>query len=97
MEVIIIKTVIGEELVAGLVADCHPTINNAITVSKPRILQLHPNEKGGMSTALVPWMILDPDNAEVPMAEHYIASRLPASNDLSKSYLSTVSGIALLK
>lgn len=90
MDVVIIKTMIGEELVCELVNDD----NSGITVSRPRIFQFQ-NNNGKMEPSLVPWIMLDPDNRNVPLNAGYIAAMIPASATLTKSYITAVSGIAL--
>ena len=95
MDVVIIKTTIGEEMVAELVSDIHPTSENAITVSRPRIFQWSQDAKGDMTPSLVPWIALDPDNKNVPLNMNYVATMIPASASLTKSYPTAVSGIVL--
>lgn len=94
MDVVIIKSTIGEELVCELISNCHPTADNSITVSRPRIFQFQ-NNNGKMEPSLVPWIMLDPDNKDVPLNANYIATLIPASATLTKSYIAAVSGIAL--
>ena len=90
-EVVIIKTTIGEEIVAELVEDGQC---DGIIVSRPRVFQFH-EEGGKMVPALVPWIQLDADNRNVPLNANYIATLIPASATLTKSYMSAVSGLVL--
>ena len=93
MDVVVIRSFIGEEMVAELVSDT-PT-DNAIILSRPRVFQFQQGKGGQMEPSLVPWLILDPENRSVPINANYIATMIPASAALSKSYQSAVSGIAL--
>ena len=93
-EVVLIKTIIGEEIVSTLVSSTHPTQENSVTLSRPRVFQFQQVD-GRMVPALVPWVITDPDNRSVPMANFYIVSMIEAPNELSKAYLAQVSGIQL--
>lgn len=95
MNVVIIKNIIGDEILAEMISDSHPTETNCITVSRPRIIQFQRNQQGDVVPSLVPWLMLDPDNKTVPMFDHSIASIVSASNEVSKSYQSAVSGIVL--
>jgi len=95
MDVVIIKSVIGEELVCEKTSDTHPLYPNCITVSRPRVFQFQQGAEGRMEPTLVPWILLDPDNKSVPISADYIASIIPAPVALVKSYLTAVSGIAL--
>ena len=95
-DVVIIKTLIGEEIIAEFVSPCHPMLENSITLSRPRVLQFH-QDGNDMKTALVPWLITDPDNREVPMSGSYIVSMLVAPSDIARAYLSQVSGIQIAK
>lgn len=94
MDVVIIKSMIGEELVCELVSSTHDELPGYIMVARPRIFQFQ-NNNGKMEPSLVPWVMLDPDNREVPLNSNYIASMMPASATLTKSYIAAVSGIAL--
>lgn len=95
-EIVIIKTVIGEEIIAELITNssmCFDT-DDSITVSRPRVFQLH-QVNNQMKPSLVPWVSTDPDCLRVPMRKAYVATLLIAPNDLGKAYRTSVSGIAL--
>lgn len=92
MNVVIIKSIIGEELVCELVGE--DTNADGLIVSRPRIFQFQ-NNNGKMEPSLVPWIMLDPDNRSVPLNPAYIAAMINASDSLTKSYITAVSGIAL--
>ena len=95
MNIVIIKNTLGDEILAELVSEPHPTEVDCITVSRPRIVQFQRNQTGDIVPSLVPWFMLDPDNKNVPMFNRSIASIIPAGHEVSKSYKSAVSGIVL--
>jgi len=95
MNIVIIKSVIGEEILADLISDSHPVVSGAITVSRPRVFQFQQDHEGRMVPALVPWIMLDPDNTAVPINNDYIAAHIPAPDKVVKSYLTAVSSLDL--
>lgn len=95
MNVIIIKTIIGEEILAGLVSETHVLHEDCMTISRPRVVHIQQLPDGKMTPSLVPWLILDPDNKSVPLFEQGIASIVTAPYEVAKSYMSSVSGIVL--
>lgn len=95
MNVVIIKNTLGDEIIAEMISDTHPTENDCIVVSRPRIVQFQRNQQGDIIPSLVPWLMLDPDNKSVPMFNHSIAAIVSCNSEVSKSYQSAVSGIAL--
>ena len=94
-EIVVIKTIPGEEIIAELVSETNPLHENAITISRPRVFQIVGDEQGRPVPSISPWLATDPDNKKVPMFQHYIATIIPAPTGIEKAYLQTVSGLDL--
>ena len=94
-KIVVIKSIISEEIIAELVSDIHPTEENTITLSRPRVFQVIGDEQGRPVPSIQPWIATDPDNKSVPMYRHYMATMVPATSEIEKAYLSTVSGLDL--
>lgn len=95
MTVKLIKTIIGEEMVAKLVDDSLVD-GGYFLFSKPRLFQWQQGPTGKMEPVLAPWIMLDPENETVPIATFYIASIFDASPTLEKSYLAATSNIQVV-
>ena len=94
-KVVVIKTVPGEEIITELVSVTHPFEENAITISRPRVFQVVGDEQGRPVPSIQPWIATDPDNKNVPMYRHYMATIVPATPEIEKAYLQTTSGLDL--
>ena len=90
--IVVIKTIPGEELIAELVEDKGL---EGIVVSRPRQFQIIPDQTGKGTPSISPWIATDPDNKSVWIRYHYIASFVTAPFSIEKAYLETVSGFDL--
>lgn len=86
MNVIVIKTLGGEELLAEL----DNVTDDALVVSRPRVFHLI--QQGA---SLIPYFFSEPDKMKVPLAKSGIIAWFDASSELSRHYLEAVSQITL--
>lgn len=88
MDVVVIKTVGGEEVIAGVVSNTP----DSFKVSKPRLV-IKTETPNGIGISLVPWLMAAPD-FDVEIANSIMAV-VPAPSDIASRYLELVSGIVM--
>jgi len=91
MSVIVIKMISGEEIIAKFVSES----DVAITVDRPRVINLSQDTNGQMHGGLIPYLISDPERKNVPLSNNAIVTSFPADKELSDSYLQMTSGLIL--
>jgi len=87
MEVVIIKTLGGEEILAELNSI---EANGDYNISRPRVLMV-----SGQNVGLVPYMISVPDAKDIIMKSNSIVTSVPAPNEIANQYIKTVTNLIL--
>lgn len=90
MTIEIFKLVTGEELIAKVDDN---SMCEMFTLSQPRVMQVMQTERG-MSAALVPWLLTNPD-ADVIIKGVHIIARAKCPDDVERSYLQQTSKLDL--
>lgn len=90
-DVIILKLINGDEMICQLVGEN----DNYVDVDRPRLMTIQPTKDGQGQFGLIPFLLSNPDARNLPIAKSAIVTRLSASADMSKAYMSTVSGLVL--
>ena len=91
MTVYVLKMNSGEE-VLGDITD--QTSDDFLICDKPRVFHVM-NTEQGVQASLAPYFISNPEARGVKINMSCIAAFFEASNELSKSYLSSTSGLIL--
>lgn len=80
MSVQVIKLMNGEEIVASVKREDDTTV----TVSKPAIVMLAPNQSGGLSVQMGPWC--PHTESDIPVNKSHILYRVEPNTDLLNGY-----------
>ena len=89
-EVVIIKLISGEEVVAEVISDSITKLE----VRKPRMIHVMQTEQG-MGTGLSPWIVLAPDS-NCDIDKSHIVTMITAESQVAKAYLQQTTSIQLL-
>lgn len=84
-DVVSIKLINGDELIARLDADDH----NGITIDRPLALTM---QGGGLG--MVPWVLLG-DKDTITIQRSHVFAMVPSKKDAADQYLTGTTGIAL--
>lgn len=80
MSVQVIKFVNGEEVIASIGKETDDTL----TLSKPAIVMLAPNQSGGVSVQMGPWC--PHSDADIPVSKSHILYRIEPNTELLNGY-----------
>lgn len=98
-DVVTLKLVSGEEVVASLVSKLSPTLDSnvaAYRVSKPQTLQFRPfGNSGQMGLAFMPWTLSNPSIREVEIPATFVMCMVDTDEEVARQYLEQTTGIAL--
>lgn len=84
-DVVSIKLINGDEIIARLEADDH----NGITVDRPLALTM-----SGQGLGMIPWIFLG-DKSTVTLKREHIFVMVPSKKDAADQYMQGTTGIAL--
>jgi hypothetical protein len=97
--VVTLKLVSGEEVVATLVSKISATLDSnvaAYRVSKPQTLQFRPfGNSGQMGLAFMPWTLSNPTLREVDIPATFVMCVVDTDAEVTRQYLEQTTGIAL--
>jgi hypothetical protein len=98
--IVTLKLVTGEEVVATLVQKLSATLDSnvaAYRVSKPQTLQFRPfGNSGQMGLAFMPWVLSNPGLREVDIPATFVMAVVDTDNEVARQYTEQTTGIALI-